>query len=85
MAACDNIYGNLKRWEELYTFLENNKSEYLKYMREKPHVLNGDVRICYVADIQKWLLENFKSDWLKEQLEDNFEVQRIILGKAHHE
>lgn len=87
MAACDNLYGNLTQWEELHSFLAKAKPEYLKYMREKPSSDDEEVRICYIADMQSWLDENcpMELDWLKEELQENFDVQRIILGKAHHD
>lgn len=84
MAACDNLYGNLEKWEELNIFLTEKKPEYLKYMYKKPN-FGQEVRICYVADIQDWLIKNYPKSWLKQELEENFSVQRMILGKAHHE
>lgn len=84
MAACDNIYGTFEQWVELFEFLKENKSEYLCYMRTP--IADGEVhRICYSAEIQKFLKENFKPDWAQEELDSNFDVQRIILGKTHHE
>lgn len=85
MAACDNLHGNASQWEELHDFLSTHNPEYLKYMRPKPSTGDEAVRICYVADIQKWLLDNFHAEWVKEELEENFAVQRMIVGKAHHE
>jgi hypothetical protein len=85
MAACDNLYGNEEQWEELHSFLSEKKPEYLKYMLKKPGVSDGEVRICYVADIQEWLFENCKAEWIQDALKENFHIQRIILGKSHHE
>ena len=83
MAACDNLYGNEEQWQLLYAFLKERKPEYLHYMRDKTE--HEESRICYTAEIQKWLITNCPFDWVKEQLDDNFEIQRLICGKAHHE
>lgn len=86
MAACDNLYGNRKQWNELHAFLVQTHPELIeKCMRTQPNEDDGEVRICYIPDIQKWLIENCQIDWIKNKLEKNFEIQRIILGKAHHE
>jgi len=85
MAACDNLYGNRKEWQELHDFLYRTKPEWIKrYMRQQP---NQDeyIRICYIADIQEYLIENCPLEWVRERLNENFEVQRIICGRAHHE
>jgi hypothetical protein len=84
MAACDNLYGNKKEWEELNAFLYEHKPEWAFYMRSKPEG-EEQVRICYIADIQGWLIENCPLKWVKERLEEDFDVQRMICGKAHHE
>ena len=84
MAACDNLYGTPKKWKQLYQFLQNEKPEYLIYMKEKPKG-HKTVRICYIADIQKWLIENCPLIWVQKELNVNFSIQRFILGKAHHE
>jgi len=85
MAACDNLYGTKEEWQDLHDFLFQTNSEYIKkYMRPKPEH-DGEVRICYIADIQGWLVENCPLVWVKERLIDNFEIQKMILGKAHHE
>lgn len=85
MAACDNIYGNKKEWKELHAFLYKTKPEYIKQcMREEPKD-DEEQRICYIADIQGWLIENCPLEWVKERLNDSFDVQRFICGKAHHE
>jgi hypothetical protein len=85
MAACDNLYGTKKEWQELHDFLFQTHPEYIKkYMRSQPEH-EGEVRICYIADIQGWLIKNCPLVWVKERLSDNFEIQKIILGKAHHE
>lgn len=85
MASCDNLYGNSQEWDELHSFLKKRKRTYLKYMTERPLEEWGDVRICYIADIQEWLFENCHLEWVKNRLEENFRIQRFILGKAHHE
>lgn len=84
MAACDNLYGNEKEWKELNKFLKKNKPEFLIWMRDKPQK-GVEVRICYIAEIQGWLVENCKFDWVQERLNDNFLIQSAICGKAHHE
>ncbi len=85
MAACDNLYGNSEQWQELHDFLSTNRPKYLKHMREKPDDNDEIVRICYIADIQKFLIEKCPLEWVKDELEENFDVQRMICGKAHHE
>lgn len=75
MAACDNLYGNAEQWEELHNFLSENKPEYLKYMYKKPKA-GEEIRICYIADIQDWLINNYPSDWLKSELKENFDALR---------
>jgi hypothetical protein len=85
MAACDNLYGTKKQWKELYKFLKESKSDWIVSMKPEPDVDDVVTRICYTADIQGWLYENCSLEWVKNQLESNFDVQRVILGKAHHE
>lgn len=85
MAACDNLYGNRTEWKELYDFLMKTHPDWVKkYMRDQP-LHDEDVRICYIAEIQGWLIENCPLEWVHEKLKDNFELQRLICGKAHHE
>ncbi len=85
MAACDNLYGNRKEWNELHAFLVQTKPEYIeRYMRKQPEENEGEVRICYIADIQGWLIENCPLQWVKEKLEVNFNIQTMICGKPHH-
>lgn len=84
MAACDNLYGNSEEWQQLHDFLSSNKPEYLRYMREKPEH-DGEIRICYIADIQGYLIKECPFDWVKERLDDNFIVQSMICGMPHHE
>ncbi len=89
MAACDNLYGCYEEWIELFQFLRDKKPEYLIYMHiPPPHpddMSEGGTRICYIASIQGFLIKNCHFDWVKERLQDNFDIQRIICGKAHHE
>jgi hypothetical protein len=86
MAACDNLYGNRKEWNELHAFLFQTKPLWIeKYMRKQPTEEDGEVRICYIADIQDWLIENCPLVWVQDRLKGNFDIQRLILGKAHHE
>lgn len=86
MAMCDNLYGNSKQWQELHDFLSKNQPEDLHWMREdKPDPKSGEVRICYIAEIQEYLIENCPLPWVQEELEGNLRIQRFILGKAHHE
>ncbi len=89
MAACDNLYGNKAQWNELRKFLLKGKPEYLAFMRPWSNYKGStdvdEIRICYIAEIQGWLYENCEIDWVKEKLKENFEVQEMILGKAHHE
>lgn len=83
MAACDNLYGNFDQWLELFDFLRENKREYLMYMHRPP--MDGqEYRICYIAEIQEFLLENFKAEWAQEKLNDNFDIQTLICGQPHH-
>ena len=86
MAGCDNLYGNSKEWKELYDFLVGKKrKKWVKaYMKPQPQ---GDekVRICYIANIQGWLIRNCTLEWVQTRLNDNFDIQRMLLGKAHHE
>ena len=84
MAACDNLYGNEKEWEELRGFFLEKKPEYIKLMKNKPTDGEED-RICYTADIQKWLIEHCPLPWVQESLDTNIHIQRMILGMAHHE
>jgi hypothetical protein len=85
MAVCDNLYGNRKEWNELHSFLVQTHPEWIdQYMRDQPES-EEEVRICYIANIQGWLIENCPLVWVKERLSDNFDVQRMICGKAHHE
>lgn len=85
MAACDNLYGNRKEWFELYAFLALTHPEWIEqYMGEAPEE-GEEVRICYIADIQGYLIENCPLEWVTERLNDNFNIQRFICGKAHHE
>lgn len=86
MAGCDNLYGDSEQWQELYDFMQREKYyEGLEYLMPKPSPDRGSVRICYIPNIQDWLAEHCKMPWVQEQLEDNFIVQRMICGKAHHE
>jgi hypothetical protein len=85
MAACDNLYGTKKQWKQLYKFLKKNKAEWLVSMYPEPDVDGVETRICYTGNVQGWLYENCPLKWVKEKLKCNFDVQRIILGKAHHE
>lgn len=85
MAGCDNLYGNRKEWKELHDFLSQHSPEGLYFMKEIPDHDDEDVRICYIAEIQKYLIENCPLEWVQERLNDNFDVQRFICGKAHHE
>jgi len=85
MAACDNLYGNSEQWLELYYFFKSTRPKYIvRYMRDRP-IDNESTRICYVADIQGWLVKHCNLDWVQRELNDNFEMQRLILGTAHHE
>ncbi len=85
MAACDNLYGNAEQWQQLFDFLVFNAPENIIYMKEKPARDDEIVRICYIPNIQDFLIEKCPLQWVKDQLEENFEVQRMICGKAHHE
>jgi hypothetical protein len=86
MAACDNLYGNTKQWNELHAFLVKTHPEWINlYMRRQPGEDESEIRICYTADIQKWLIENCPFEWVKNQLDENFVIQKFILGKSHHE
>ena len=85
MAGCDNLYGNLHQWRELFDFLRKKKPEYLEYMKAQPSRMGKMVRICYIAEIQGWLIDNCPFEWVKEQLEENFLIQSMICGKPHHE
>lgn len=85
MAACDNLYGDAEQWLELYYFLKAVKPQYIiRYMSDRPQ---GDEirRICYIADIQGWLVKHCKLQWVQDELNNNFFIQRGILGTAHHE
>lgn len=85
MAACDNLYGNLKEWLEFRDFLFENNPHALYYMRPRPSSEELETRICYIPDIQEWLIDNCHLVWVQERLNENFDVQRMICGKAHHE
>lgn len=86
MAACDNLHGNRAQWNELREFLMQTHPEYItQYMREEPKEDAQEQRICYIASIQEYLIENCPLAWVKEQLIENFQTQRMICGKAHHE
>ncbi len=86
MAACDNLYGNRKQWNELHAFLVQTHADWIgRYMNPQPEEEDGEVRICYIADIQGYLIKECPLDWVKEQLEDNFIVQSMICGMPHHE
>jgi hypothetical protein len=86
MAGCDNLYGNRKEWNELHDFLKKTKPEYIKfYMKEEPGENIDETRICYIADIQGWLLKNCPFPWVQERLKECCFVQKAILGEAHHE
>ena len=85
MAACDNLYGNKKEWNEFHDFLSQTHPEWIEqYMYSEPEEGN-EQRICYIASIQGFLIENCPLDWVKEKLNENFFIQRAILGEAHHE
>lgn len=85
MAACDNLYGNRKEWNELHDFLVNTRPEWVdKYMYRQPED-DVEVRICYVASIQEYLIQNCPLTWVHDRLNDNCDIQRMINGKAHHE
>ena len=85
MAACDNLYGNAKQWQELYEFLSQTHPEWIDlYMHDRPEG-EQECRICYVAEIQEFMNENCPLPWVKDKLNENFDVQRMILGRAHHE
>lgn len=86
MAACDNLYGNRKEWKELYDFLvEKKRKKWVKaYMKKQPHG-DEEARLCYVANIQGWLIQNCTLAWVQQRLNDNFDIQRMLLGNAHHE
>lgn len=79
MAACDNLYGNKEEWQELHDFLiANKKKTWIKrYMKPQPED-DEEVRICYIPDIQGWLLENCPFPWVQERLKDNIEIQDMI-------
>jgi hypothetical protein len=83
MAACDNLYGRKKEWQQLHDFLIRKKPEYLCYMRERPKY-KGETRICYIADIQGWLILNCPYEWVKCRLGCNFIIQEMICGNPHH-
>jgi len=84
MAACDNLYGNKKEWKELHDFLAKTNPKWIKlYMKNEPEG-DEEERICYIADIQGWLMKNCPLEWVKERLEDNFSIQTLICGKPHH-
>lgn len=85
MAACDNLYGNKKEWEELRDFLLENNPKAFYYMNPKPIEEDEEVRICYIPDIQAWLIKNCPLKWVQERLNENFDIQRMICGEAHHE
>jgi len=87
MAACDNLYGNEAQWEEFLEFLSKTKPRYILYIsrREYDAKPEDERRICYIPEIQGWLLENCPIKWVQEQLNENFSVQRMICRKAHHE
>ena len=85
MAACDNLYGTEDQWHELFDFLYDYKAEYLKYMKPCQRGSEDNFRLCYIADIQGWLVKNCKLKWVQEELNDNFAVQTLICGKPHHE
>lgn len=84
MAACDNIYGNFSQWFELFKFLCVHKPEYLIHMKFPPPLTDEKIRICYTAEIQEYLKDNFKSEWAQEELVGNFSVQKAIFGQPHH-
>lgn len=85
VAACDYLFGNKKKWQQLNDFLNQKQPEWIEaYMREKPEG-DDEVKICYIANIQEWLFVNCPINWVQEQLKENFEIQRMICGKAHHE
>ncbi len=87
MAGCDNLYGNRKQWIELHAFFVQTHPEWIGfYMKPQPLEEAGDDnRICYIPEIQQYLIRHCPLVWVKEQLEDNFVIQRSICGKAHHE
>lgn len=84
MAACDNLYGNREEWIELHDYLYDNNPKHLEYMKRFPLKGEEDVRICYIASIQGWLIKNCPLKWVKDRLSGNFEVQTMICGKPHH-
>lgn len=85
MASCDNLYGNSEEWLELYYFLKATRPYCIvRYMRDRPAGKEAE-RICYIADIQGWLIKHCKLKWVQDELQDNFEIQRMICGNAHHE
>lgn len=90
MEACDNLYGTREQWKQLHAFIAEKEPKFLRYMRPEPdYDEDGDIddewRICYIADIQGWLIANCPLDWVQEKLNENCEIQRFICGKAHHE
>jgi hypothetical protein len=85
MAACDNLYGTKKEWIELRDYLFDNNPSALVYMKQKPLSELDEVRLCYIPDIQGWLIENCTLTWVQERLNENFDIQKMICGKAHHE
>ncbi len=85
MAACDNLNGNRKEWIELRDFLYANNPYALMYMKPIPKHVTESTLICYIPDIQEWLIENCPFKWVQERLIENFEMQRMILGTAYHE
>ncbi len=85
MAACDNFYGNWQQGQELHDFLSKHQPESLVYMKEKSDDDDEIVRICYTAKIQDFSIEKCHLQCVKDELEENFDVQRMICGKAHHE
>jgi hypothetical protein len=83
MAACDNLYGNREQWQQLHQFLSDSKPEYLIYLKEEPSDDEVCTRICYIPEMQQWLLHNCPIAWVHEELETNMKVQEFICGEAH--
>ena len=85
MAACDYLYGNKKEWQELHDFfIEKKRKKWVKmYMRSQPDS-EQESRICYIASIQGWLVKNCPLSWVKERLDNNFDIQALICGTPHH-
>lgn len=75
MAACDNLYGTLKEWIQLRDFLFEHNPAALKHMKPKPDECDGEVRICYTADIQDWLIVNCPFKWVQKRLKLNMGIQ----------